>query len=283
MQLKRVIVCLGVQNGSVIVRNAAGDAHIVGDPVELAARYEKQGADEILLRDDSAQGQTTSAMYDVVQHVAASITIPLSVRGRSGELTDIDRTLQAGARTVVVDTAAVLRPDLIGEAVKRFGSERIVAGIEARVERRQIEIMARPDNAPADLPGAASPANWFRIFTHRGATATQLDAVLWSKQCAEMGAGQLFVLSIDQQGTSDGYDLELTARCVEAVRIPVLAAGGAGSPEHVRDAFLLAGAAGAVADAGMFRNDATSVGTVKRLLHESGIPVRLPQQPGLFQ
>jgi cyclase len=254
----------------------------VGDPAELAARYEQEGADEIVLLDISATAEARQTMLDVVRRTAERLFIPLTVGGGINDVEEVGNVLRAGADKVSINTAAVLRPELITEASQRFGAQCIVASIDARVERRQIEIMARPEGAPADLPAGPLPVSWFRIFTHGGATATQLDAVVWAKQCAELGAGELLVTSIDQDGARDGYDLELTARCVEAVSVPVIASGGAGTAEHMRDAFLLAGADAALA-AGMFHDGTTTVAKVKRILHQSGIPVRLSLEQELLQ
>ncbi len=282
MLRKRVIVCLDVKDGRVVKGVKFGDLRDVGDPAQLAVRYEQQGADEIVFLDISASSEGRQTMLDVVRRTAESLFIPLTVGGGINEVDDVDRALRAGADKVSINTAAVLRPELISQAAERFGAQCIVSSIDARVERRQIEIMVRPDGAPAELEGAASPASWFRIFTHGGSTATQLDAVTWARQCAELGAGELMVTSIDQDGGRNGYDLEFTARCVEAVRIPVIASGGAGSADHIRDAFLLAGADAALV-AGMLHDGTTTVGQIKQLLQQSGIPIRTTQEPELLQ
>jgi cyclase len=184
--------------------------------------------------------------------------------------------LRAGADRVGIDTAGMANPELITEAVERFGRQAIVARIDARLERRQIEIMSRPEGTPVDVAGAAPPATWYRVFARGGAGATQLDAILWAKQCVELGAGEVLITNIDQDGQRAGYDLELTARVAEIVSVPVTASGGAGSAEHVRDAFLLAGADAALASS-MFHDGTTTVGAVKRLLQQAGVPVRLAE------
>jgi cyclase len=185
---------------------------------------------------------------------------------------------------VSINTAGVKRPELIGEASVRFGKQCIVASIDARLEKRQIELVTRtegsqvPNAAPAAAQVPMSTGSWFRVFTHGGRTATELDAIAWARQCAASGAGEILVTSIDQDGRRHGYDLELTARIVEAVNVPVIASGGAGTPEHMRDVFLLAGADAALA-AGIFHDGVATVQQVKQLLAAAGIPVRLETSP----
>lgn len=275
MLRKRVIVCLDVQDGRVVKGTKFTDLRDVGDPVELAARYEREGADEIVFLDISASTEGRRTLLDTVRRTAEQLFVPLTVGGGINDISDIGLALRAGADKVSINTAAVAHPELLTEASQRFGSQAIVASIDARVERRQIEIMTRPEGTHSDVQGAAS-ASWFRVFTHGGRTATQLDAVLWARQCAELGAGEILVTSIDQDGERSGYDLELTARVVEAVQVPVIASGGAGRAEHVRDAFLLAGADAALV-AGIFHDGTTTVARVKKMLQDAGIPVRVSE------
>jgi imidazole glycerol-phosphate synthase subunit HisF len=273
MLRKRVIVCLDVREGRVVKGVQFEGLRDVGDPVELARRYEQEGADEIVFLDISASSEGRRTLLDVVRRTAESLFIPLTVGGGINEVADIGLALRAGADKVSINTAAVKRPELIREASQRFGAQCVVASIDARVERRQIEMAARPE-AAGHVPGGDPRADWFRVFTHGGSSATELDAVAWAAQCAELGAGEILITSIDQDGARTGYDLELTARIVEAVQVPVIASGGAGCAEHLRDAFLLAGAHAALA-AGIFHDGVTTVGAVKQLLAEAGIPVRL--------
>lgn len=284
MLRKRIIVCLDVADGRVVKGTSFKDLRDMGDPVELAQRYQVEGADEIVFLDISASAEGRRTLLDVVSRTADKLFIPLTVGGGVNEVADIALVLRAGADKVSINTAAVKRPELIGEAAARFGKQCIVASIDARVEKRQIELVARTEGTP--VPGssqtqqqhatpAAVPSNgtWFRVFTHGGRNATELDAIAWARQCAALGAGEVLATSIDQDGHRHGYDLEFTARVVEAVGVPVIASGGAGTAAHMRDVFLLAGADAALA-AGIFHDGTTTVREVKRVLAAAGIPIR---------
>ncbi|HUF49928.1 MAG TPA: imidazole glycerol phosphate synthase subunit HisF [Longimicrobiales bacterium] len=270
---KRIIVCLDVRDGRVVKGVRFEDLRDVGDPVELAQRYETEGADEIVFLDISAAAEGRRTLLDTVRRTAENLFVPLTVGGGINDVSDIALALRAGADKVSINTAAVTRPELISEAAQRFGSQCVVASVDARQERRQIELLARPDAASTPPTGAAPVTMWYRVFTHGGRNATDLDAVEWARRCAELGAGEILITSIDQDGRRGGYDLELTARIAEAVRVPVIASGGAGTAQHVRDAFLLAGADAALL-AGILHDDQTTIGALKAYLAESGIPVR---------
>lgn len=270
---KRIIVCLDVKDGRVVKGVRFEDLRDMGDPVELAVRYEAEGADEIVFLDISAATEGRSTLLDVVQRTAEKLFIPLTVGGGVRDVDEVAAVLRAGADKVSVNTAAVENPELLRDAASRFGRQCIVASIDARIEKRQIEIATRPQGTVAHV--VAEPGGvWFRVFTHGGRTPTELDAVAWARQCEELGAGEILLTSIDHDGLRTGYDLELTARIVEAVSVPVIASGGAGSADHIRDAFLLAGADAALA-AGIFHDGTCTVGDVKRVLASAGIPVRL--------
>ncbi|MBR9988564.1 MAG: imidazole glycerol phosphate synthase subunit HisF [Gemmatimonadetes bacterium] len=280
MLRKRIIVCLDVQNGRVVKGINFEALRDVGDPVELAQRYEAEGADEIVFLDISASAEGRRTLLDTVRRTAENLFVPLTVGGGINDVSDVGLALRAGADKVSINTAAVTRPDLIGEAAHHFGSQCIVASIDARLERRQVEMITHSDG-PAAPTGAEDSATWYRVFTHGGRNATDLDAIEWAVRCAQLGAGEILITSIDQDGRRAGYDLELTARIGEAVTIPVIASGGAGTSEHVRDVFLLAGADAALV-AGILHDGATTVGALKQYLAESGIdirqgPVEMPQ------
>lgn len=279
MLRKRIIVCLDVKDGRVVKGTSFENLRDVGDPVELAKRYEGEGADEIVFLDISASAEGRRTLLDVVSRTAQQLFVPLTVGGGINEVSDIALALRAGADKVSINTAGVKRPELIGEASAKFGKQCVVASIDARLEKRQIELVARTEatNTGQSQTAPASNGTWFRVFTHGGRTATELDAITWARQCATMGAGEILVTSIDQDGRRNGYDLELTARVVEAVSVPVIASGGAGTPEHMRDVFLLAGADAALA-AGIFHDGTTTVAQVKRVLSAAGIPVRAIEQ-----
>jgi cyclase len=272
MLRKRVIVCLDVQDGRVVKGVSFNDLRDVGDPVELAQRYETEGADEVVFLDISASVEGRGMLLESVRRTAENLFIPLTVGGGINDISDIGHALRAGADKVSINTAAVTRPELIAEAAQKFGSQCIVASIDARLERRQIELLAHAEG-PAVPQGAAQAAHWFRVFTHGGRNATELDAVEWARRCAELGAGEILITSIDQDGRRNGYDLELTARIAEAVTVPVIASGGAGSAAHVRDAFLLAGADAALV-AGMLHDGSTTIASLKAFLSDAGIPIR---------
>lgn len=275
MLRKRVIVCLDVQDGRVVKGTSFKNLQDVGDPVELARRYEAEGADEIVFLDISASAEGRRTLLDTVSRTAQSLFIPLTVGGGINEVADVALALRAGADKVSINTAGVKRPELIGEASVRFGKQCVVASIDARLEKRQIELVAHAEGSTptGPTPAPVSTGTWFRVFTHGGRTATELDAIAWAKQCATMGAGEILVTSIDQDGRRSGYDLELTARIVEAVNVPVIASGGAGTADHVRDAFLLAGADAALV-AGILHEGLTTVGEIKRVLARAGVPIR---------
>lgn len=276
MLTKRVIVCLDVKDGRVVKGVSFEKLRDVGDPVELAVRYEAEGADEIVYLDISASAEGRRTLLDLVRRTAERLFIPLTVGGGIKEVQDVELALRAGADKVSVNTAAVERPAVITEAANLFGSQCVVASIDTRLEKRGLEQAMRSTIEDTGLITATSvTGEWFRVYTHGGTSPTMLDAVEWATQCADLGAGEILLTSIDQDGQRSGYDLELTARVVEAVGVPVIASGGAGTAEHLRDAFLLARADAALA-AGMFHDGSTTVGAVKRFLADAGVEVRPP-------
>jgi cyclase len=257
MLRRRVIVCLDVDHGRVVKGVNFRDMRDVGDPVELAQRYEAEGADEIVYLDISASAEGRRTLLDVVRRTAQRLFVPLTVGGGINAVADIDNALRAGADKVSVNTAAVRRAELLTEAAARFGNQCVVLSIDA-------------SHDPA--------ADRYVVYTHGGRVATDLEAVDWARTGAEAGAGEVLITSIDRDGRRDGYDLALTRSIVDGVRVPVIASGGAGTANHLRDAFLVAGADAALA-AGIFHDGVTTVHAVKRVLADAGVPVRTGERP----
>ncbi len=255
MLTRRIIPCLDVTGGRVVKGTSFTDLRDAGDPVELAAFYYEQGADELVFLDIGATPEGRETMVDVVQRVSEQVFIPLTVGGGLRGIDDMRKMLEAGADKTSINTAAVLNPQLITEGAKRFGSQCIVVAIDAR--------RARGDNV----------AEWI-VLTHGGREPTELDAVKWAKQAVDLGAGEILLTSWDEDGQQRGYDLELTSAISEAVVVPVIASGGAGNLEHLRDAFEY-GKAHAVLAASIFHYRTYSIREAKEYLAKRGIPVRL--------
>lgn len=250
MLARRLIVCLDVRDGRVAKGVRFESLRDVGDPVTLAARYEREGADEIVFLDIAATHEGRATMLDVVRRTAEQVFIPLTVGGGINSVGDVAAALRAGADKVSINSAAVARPELITEAANRFGSQCVVASIDAR----------------------RTGETW-EVFTRGGRQRTGRDAVAWAVECAERGAGEILLTSVDRDGTRDGYDCELTRAISRAVRIPVVASGGAGSAEHVRDVLRDAGADAALV-AGILHDEVTSIRAIKEMMRTNGISVR---------
>nr|WP_275113635.1 imidazole glycerol phosphate synthase subunit HisF [Pyrodictium occultum] len=251
---RRIIPCLDVAGGRVVKGVRFRGLRDAGDPVELAARYEEEGADELVFLDISATPEQREPLYSLVRDVASVVSIPFTVGGGVRGLRDFDRLLGSGADKVSVNTAAVRNPGLVAEAAREYGSQAVVVAIDARRTGR-------------------TRSGW-EVYVSGGRAATGLDAVEWARRAAELGAGEILLTSIDRDGTRMGYDIELTRAVVEAVDVPVIASGGAGEPRHFLEAFTLAGADAALA-AGVFHYGVLSIGEVKRYLAEKGVEVRL--------
>ncbi len=262
MLCKRIIPCLDVKDGRVVKGVQFVDLVDAGDPVEAATAYDAQGADEITFLDITASVENRGTILEIVSRTAAQVFIPLTVGGGVRTVGDVERLLNAGADKVSVNTAAIENPELIDEVAKRYGSQCLVLAIDAR--------------RAGDL-GGAGEMRW-GVYTHGGRKATGLDAVEWAREGAARGAGEILLTSMDRDGTQAGYDLGLTRRVSEAVGIPVIASGGAGSAAHVAEAFL-EGRADAVLAAGIFHFGQETVGSVKRYLREHGVTVRGPNTP----
>lgn len=256
MLAKRIIPCLDVKEGRVVKGISFVNLRDAGDPVELAKRYSDEGADELVFLDISASHEGRETMVEVVENTAANVTIPFTVGGGINAVEDMRRILRAGADKVSVNTAAVKRPELVREGAEVFGSQCIVVAIDAK--------------AKADGTG-------WEVYTHGGRTATGIDAVEWAKQVETLGAGEILLTSMDSDGQKDGFALALTRAVSEAVRIPVIASGGAGSKEHFYDAFV-EGKADAALAASIFHYKETSIREVKQYLHERKIEMRIIEE-----
>jgi len=249
---KRIIPCLDVDRGRVVKGVNFVGLRDAGDPVEVAKRYNREGADEITFLDITASYENRDTIVDVVREVAKEVFIPLTVGGGIRKLDDIYRLLDVGCDKVSINSAGIKRPDFINEASKRFGSQCIVVAIDAK--------------RVAD--------NRWHIFTHGGRVDTKIDAIEWAKEAYSRGAGELLVTSMDSDGTKSGFDNELNSKISEVVDIPVIASGGAGSMEHIREAFTK-GRADAALAASIFHFREIDIMDLKRYLRENSIPVRL--------
>lgn len=250
MLSRRLIVCLDVQDGRVVKGVRFEGLRDVGDPVALAAQYEVEGADEIVYLDISASAEERATLLDLARRTAERLFIPLTIGGGIRTADDVAAALRAGADKVALNSAAVRRPQVLTEGAERFGAQCIVASIDAKWD-----------------------VDRYRVYTHGGRTATDLDAVSWAVECAQRGAGEILLTSIDRDGSRDGYDLELTHAVSAAVSIPVIASGGAGAAQHVTDAVMRGGADAALV-AGILHDGQTTVHALKAAMRAAGLPVR---------
>lgn len=250
MLTRRLIVCLDVQGGRVVKGTHFVALRDVGDPVELAARYEAEGADEVIFLDISASAEERGTLLDGARRTAERLFVPLTIGGGIRTADDVALVLRAGADKVSINSAAVHHPTVITEAAARFGAQCIVASIDAK----------RVDGV-------------WRVFTHGGRTATALEAVAWARECVRLGAGEILLTSIDRDGARSGYDLELTRAVADAVAVPVIASGGAGGAEHVVSA-IADGHADAALVAGIVHDGVTTVGAIKAAMRGANLPVR---------
>ncbi len=256
MLAKRIIPCLDVDAGRVVKGVKFVDIRDAGDPVEVARRYNEEGADEITFLDITASSDDRDTIEHVVEKVAGEVFIPLTVGGGIRKAEDVRRMLNAGADKVAINTAAVFNPEFVREAAQRFGSQCIVVAIDAK-------------KVSAD----GEPMKW-EIFTHGGRKPTGLDAIEWAKKMTEYGAGEILLTSIDRDGTKIGFDLDLTRAISEAVSIPVIASGGVGTLQHLVDG-VKQGRADAVLAASIFHFAEYSIGEAKRFMAEQDVEVRL--------
>jgi len=254
MLCKRIIPCLDVDRGRVVKGTNFVSLRDAGDPVEAARRYEEEGADELVLLDISASHEGRDIMIETVRRVAEELFMPFTVGGGIRTIDDATRLIQAGAEKVSINSAAVRNPDLVGQISKRFGSCATVVNIDPRRTQGREE-------------------HW-EVHINGGRVPTGLDAVTWAKRVEELGAGEIVLTSMDADGTKNGYDLPMTAAVARAVSIPVVASGGAGSPQHLFEV-LTAGGADAALAASIFHYNEYGIGATKQYLAERGVAVRL--------
>jgi imidazole glycerol-phosphate synthase subunit HisF len=264
----RVIPCLDVDGGRVVKGVSFTQLRDAGDPVELAAAYERQGADELLFLDITASSQHRATMLDTVRRTADQVFIPLTAGGGVRSVGDVDALLRAGADKVSLSTAAVTRPELLREAASRFGSQCVVVSVDAR--RAGAGRQGRAGPVPARQPGA--PPGGFEVTTHGGRRGTGLDAVEWARHAVQLGAGEILLNSMDADGRQQGFDLPLIRAVRAAVGVPVIASGGAGRAPHFVQA--VAAGADAVLAASMFHFGHLAVSDVKQALRAAGYRVR---------
>ncbi len=252
---KRIIPCLDVDKGRVVKGVQFVDIRDAGDPVEVARRYNEQGADEITFLDITASHEGRDTTLETVERMAGEVFIPLTVGGGVREIADIRNLLNAGADKVAINSAAIFNPDFVNEAAKRFGSQCIVVAIDAK----QVEW--------------GEHSRW-EIFTHGGRKPTGIDAIGWAKKMANFGAGEILLTSMDRDGTKNGFDLDLTSRVSDSISVPVIASGGVGNLQHLADGVIL-GKADAVLAASIFHFGEHSVLQAKQFMAEQGVNVRL--------
>jgi len=251
----RIIPCLDVKDGRVVKGVNFRGLKDAGDPVELASRYDAQGADEITFLDVSASHEGRSTMLDVVSRTAEQVFVPLTVGGGVRSVNDVDQLLRAGADKVGINTAAITRPELLAEVAERFGNQVVVLSVDAR-----------------RCPPGVSTASGYEVTTHGGRTSTGIDAVAWAVRGAELGAGEILLNSMDADGVTEGFDTEMIDAVRRQVRVPLIASGGAGRPED----FAIAAdhGADAVLAASVFHYGAMTIAEAKNALRNAGHPVR---------
>ena len=255
MLTKRIIPCLDVKDGRVVKGTSFVRLHDAGDPVELGSFYYKKGADELVFLDIMATPEGRDTLVEVVEHISENVFVPLTVGGGLRNINDMRRMLLAGADKVSINTAAVLNPRLIRESADKFGSQCIVVAIDAK------------------RVAGSKPSKW-EVYTHSGREPTGIYALDWARKVVALGAGEVLLTSMDADGHRAGYDTELTRAVSEAVSVPVIASGGAGTPEDLYQALVL-GKADAVLAASIFHYGTYSISEIKEYLAKRGIPIRM--------
>lgn len=262
MFAKRIIPCLDCKNGRVVKGIHFVNLRDAGDPGDLAEMYNREGADELVMLDISATREGRSTLMETVRRVARRLFIPLTVGGGVRVLDDAHRLLAAGADKVGINTAAVETPEVVRTIAENYGRQAIVVAIDARRIRN-----------PASASQGPEPPRW-EVVTHAGTKPTGLDALEWAKRVEELGAGEILLTSMDADGTQKGFDCELTSLVATALHIPVIASGGAGSPEHIAEVFKRGNADAALA-ASIFHYETHTIGSLKQYLRSQGVPVRI--------
>lgn len=266
MVAKRIIPCLDVTEGRVVKGTHFVELRDAGDPVELAAEYDRQRADELVFLDITASSDKRNIIIDVASRTSEEVFIPYTVGGGIRTVEDMRKILQTGADKISINTAAINRPELISEGAEKFGAQCVVVAIDAR--RRQ----NGASEGRQDLKQPA-PSGW-EVFIHGGRTPTGIDAVEWAVKAESLGSGEILLTSMDADGTQDGYDIALTRAIAENVKIPVIASGGAGTLEHIYDA-LTEGKAEAALIASIVHYGKYTIRQIKEYLHERGVEVRV--------
>ena len=261
MLAKRIIPCLDVTGGRVVKGVNFVELRDAGDPVEIAARYNEQGADELTFLDITATSDGRDLILHIIEAVASQVFIPLTVGGGVRSVADVRRLLNAGADKVSFNSAAVANPQVIRDASDKYGAQCIVVAIDAK---RRVQPWGHTKQ---------SPASGWDVYTHGGRNNTGLDAVAWARQMADSGAGEILLTSIDRDGRRDGYDIGLTRAVAESVAVPVIASGGAGNAAHLCEA-ITDGLADAALVAGILHDGATTVGALKAAMRLAALPVR---------
>jgi len=285
MLAKRIIPCLDVHEGRVVKGVNFVNLRDAGDPVDIASRYEKEGADELVFLDITASHEQRDTILDVVQRTSEACFMPLTVGGGIRTLEDIRRLLSAGCDKVSINSSAVRDPEFIREAALRFGSQCIVVNIDPKrvpvatdtgLEERLTRFKVRDDLRVMPRPGRTPSEGdvYWDVHINGGRIPTGLDAVAWALEMERLGAGEIVLTSMDADGTKDGYDLEITKAISSVVQIPVVASGGAGAPQHLCDAVTLGGASAALA-ASIFHYGEYTIAETKACLAAQGVPVRI--------
>ncbi|RPJ41416.1 MAG: imidazole glycerol phosphate synthase subunit HisF [Deltaproteobacteria bacterium] len=273
MLTKRIIPCLDVKDGRVVKGTNFIHLRDAGDPVENAREYDRQGADELTFLDITASSERRKIILDVVRRTAEEVFMPLTVGGGVRSLEDIRELLRAGADKVSINTAAVNNPELVREASEKFGSQCIVVAIDAKRKPSSPDRWSEAERVLRGEGGFLASNLFWEVFIHGGRTPTGLDALSWARKMEGYGAGEILLTSMDRDGTQIGYDLPLSRIFSDSLNIPIIASGGAGTLEHLREA-LVFGKADAVLAASIFHYRQHTVGQAKEFLREKGIPVR---------